>query len=259
MNNGSVDLNISGHIATLLINRPEKLNALTPEMLEELAGHCRLLETNTDVRVVVLKSASPKVFCVGADITRWNALTPLDMWRTWIRRGHQIFDALAGLPQPVIALMNGLSYGGGLELAAAADIRICTQSAKMALPETGLATVPGWSGSQRLTRLVGAPLVKEMAFTGEPVDAVRAREAGLVNRVVDDAALSDAGQEMALQIASRAPVAVQMVKQIIDAADGVEVSRTLEALAGACTATTEDAREGGDAFREKRKPEFKAR
>ncbi|HBT6677446.1 TPA: enoyl-CoA hydratase/isomerase family protein, partial [Klebsiella pneumoniae] len=110
MNNGSVDLNISGHIATLLINRPEKLNALTPEMLEELAGHCRLLETNTDVRVVVLKSASPKVFCVGADITRWNALTPLDMWRTWIRRGHQIFDALAGLPQPVIALMNGLSY-----------------------------------------------------------------------------------------------------------------------------------------------------
>lgn len=113
MNNGSVDLNISGHIATLLINRPEKLNALTPEMLEELAGHCRLLETNTDVRVVVLKSASPKVFCVGADITRWNALTPLDMWRTWIRRGHQIFDALAGLPQPVIALMNGLSYGGG--------------------------------------------------------------------------------------------------------------------------------------------------
>jgi len=259
MSNGSIDLEISGHIATLLINRPEKLNALTPEMLEALSQHCRRLEISTDVRVVLLKSASPKVFCVGADITRWNSLTPLDMWRSWIRRGHQVFDALAGLPQPVIALMNGLAYGGGLELAAAADIRICTQSAKMALPETGLATVPGWSGSQRLTRLIGAPLVKEMAFTGEPMEALRAREAGLVNRVVDDSALSDAGLEMAQQIASRAPIAVQMVKQIIDAADGVEVSRTLEALAGACTATTEDAHEGTEAFREKRKPEFKAR
>lgn len=259
MSNGSISLEINGHVATLLLNRPEKLNALTPEMLEELAGHCRTLENSSNVRVVLLKSASAKVFCVGADITRWNALMPLDMWRSWIRRGHQVFDALAELPQPVIALMNGLSYGGGLELAAAADIRICSANAKMALPETGLATVPGWSGSQRLTRLIGSPMVKEMAFTGEPVDAVRARECGLVNRVVEDAALADIGLQMAHQIAARAPIAVQMAKQIIDAGDGIAVGRTLEALAGACTATTEDAREGGQAFREKRQPEFKAR
>ena len=110
-------------------------------MLEQLLAHCHTLETDSEIRVVLLTSASEKAFCVGADIHRWTSLSALDMWRNWIRRGHQAFDALAQLPQPVIALLHGLAYGGGLELAATADIRICSAEAQMALPETGLAFV----------------------------------------------------------------------------------------------------------------------
>lgn len=160
MSNGTIDLLRNNFVATLVINRPAKLNALTPEMLEQLLTHCHTLETDSEIRVVLLTSASEKAFCVGADIHRWSSLSALDMWRNWIRRGHQAFDALAQLPQPVIALMHGLAYGGGLELAATADIRICSDEARMALPETGLATVPGWSGTQRLTALIGRSLVK---------------------------------------------------------------------------------------------------
>ena len=115
MNNGTIDLQRNGFIATLVINRPAKLNALTPEMLEQLLAHCHTLETDSEIRVVLLTSASEKAFCVGADIHRWTSLSALDMWRNWIRRGHQAFDALAQLPQPVIALLHGLAYGGGLE------------------------------------------------------------------------------------------------------------------------------------------------
>ncbi len=113
MNNGTIDLQRNGFIATLVINRPAKLNALTPEMLEQLLAHCHTLETDSEIRVVLLTSASEKAFCVGADIHRWTSLSALDMWRNWIRRGHQAFDALAQLPQPVIALLHGLAYGGG--------------------------------------------------------------------------------------------------------------------------------------------------
>ncbi len=112
MNNGTIDLQRNGFIATLVINRPAKLNALTPEMLEQLLAHCHTLETDSEIRVVLLTSASEKAFCVGADIHRWTSLSALDMWRNWIRRGHQAFDALAQLPQPVIALLHGLAYGG---------------------------------------------------------------------------------------------------------------------------------------------------
>ncbi|MGS5117236.1 enoyl-CoA hydratase/isomerase family protein, partial [Escherichia coli] len=217
MNNGTIDLQRNGFIATLVINRPAKLNALTPEMLEQLLAHCHTLETDSEIRVVLLTSASEKAFCVGADIHRWTSLSALDMWRNWIRRGHQAFDALAQLPQPVIALLHGLAYGGGLELAATADIRICSAEAQMALPETGLATVPGWSGTQRLTALLGRSLVKELVFTGEPLDAQRALSCGLVNRVVAREALHDAGLQLAQRIAQRAPVAVQIAKQVIDA------------------------------------------
>ena len=106
MNNGTIDLQRNGFIATLVINRPAKLNALTPEMLEQLLAHCHTLETDSEIRVVLLTSASEKAFCVGADIHRWTSLSALDMWRNWIRRGHQAFDALAQLPQPVIALLD---------------------------------------------------------------------------------------------------------------------------------------------------------
>ena len=143
MKNGTIDLQRNGFIATLVINRPAKLNALTPEMLEQLLAHCHTLETDSEIRVVLLTSASEKAFCVGADIHRWTSLSALDMWRNWIRRGHQAFDALAQLPQPVIALLHGLAYGGGLELAATTDIRICSAEAQMALPETGRQCLAG--------------------------------------------------------------------------------------------------------------------
>lgn len=259
MNNGTIDLYRDGYIAILTVNRPAKLNALTPEMLEQLLSHCRAIETDADIRVVLLTSASEKAFCVGADIHRWASLSPLDMWRSWIRLGHQAFDALAQLPQPVIALIHGLAYGGGLELAAAADIRICSEEARMALPETGLATVPGWSGTQRLTALLGRSLVKEMVFTGEPLDAQRALASGLVSRITPAVDLLPTGQNLAQKISQRAPIAVQIAKQVIDAGEGIATGRTLEALAGACSAATEDAVEGSQAFRDRRQAHFIAK
>ena len=123
------------------------------------------------MRVVILTGGGEKAFCVGADINEWAALQPLDMWRRWVRRGHQVFDQWARLRQPVIAAINGHAFGGGLELAITGDIRIAAENAQFALPEASIATCPGWSGTQRLVQLIGASRAKYLALSGRALVA----------------------------------------------------------------------------------------
>ena len=246
---------IQGATARITLDRPEKLNALDPEMLAALEDAVARAEQSRQVRVIVLAAAGEKAFCVGADILAWTALSPLEMWSEWVRRGHRIFERLERAKQPVICAIQGFAYGGGLELALACDIRIVTDSARFAMPEVKLGTVPGWAGTDRLPRLIGSARAKQMIFTGESIAAEVAERWGLANEVVPVASLSDRVTELAEKIASNAPVAVQTAKQLI----GSSSSATLESLAAAVNAFSDDAKEGLAAFREKRSPKFEGR
>lgn len=254
MAESKLSLEITESIARLMLNRPEKLNAIDPQMLAELEAAIHQIEGDSSVRVVVLTGAGERAFCVGADIHAWSALEPLDMWRVWIRDGHRVFDRLAHLRQPVIAALNGYTFGGGLELALTADIRLAADTVEMALPEVTLGTIPGWGGTQRLPALIGSGRARQMIFTGERVDSATAERWGLVNEVVIGQALMARALEIAGRIAQNAPIAVQLAKQVLNS-DGM-TGMALESLAGALAATTEDGKEGVTAFRERRPPDF---
>jgi enoyl-CoA hydratase/carnithine racemase len=249
----------AGDVAVVRLARPEKLNALTPPMLDELEAVARRLEADSAVRAVVLTGGSARAFCVGADIHEWAALQPLDMWRRWVRRGHQVFDQWARLRQPVIVAINGHAFGGGLELAIVGDIRVAAASAQFALPEASIGTCPGWSGTQRLVQLVGASRAKYLAISGRRIAAPDALAWGLVHEVQPGEGLQERALEMAREIAARSPVALQLTKQLINAAAGEDSAATLEAMAGALAATTEDGAEGIASFREKRTPVYRGR
>ena len=252
MSDRLVELVRDGHVATVTLNRPAKLNSLTPRMLDELERCVRELDGDREVRVVVLTGGGEKAFCVGADINEWAALQALDMWRQWVKRGHQVFDQWARLRQPVITAINGHAFGGGLEFAIAGDIRIAAQHAQFALPEASISTCPGWSGSQRLVQLIGASRAKYLALSGERVSSADALTSGLVHECVAGAELLSRARTLARAMASKAPVALQLTKQLVNAAAGEGAAATLEAMAGALAASTQDASEGIASFREKR-------
>jgi enoyl-CoA hydratase len=248
-----VKLSLEGPIAHVVLDRPEKLNALDPEMLGQLEDAIADIENASDIRVTILSATGEKAFCVGADILAWTALSPLGMWSEWVRRGHRIFDRVERARQPVICAIQGLAYGGGLELALACDVRIISDTARLAMPEVKLGTVPGWGGTERLSQLIGKARAKQMIFSGEPIAADIAERWGLANEVVPAASLRDRVATLASKIADNAPVAVQTAKQLIAGSS----APTLESLAAAVNAFSEDAKEGLAAFREKRPPKFK--
>lgn len=250
-------LDIDGPIATITLNRPDKLNAIDPLMLEHFEAVLHDLEQNRAVRVVLIIGSGERAFCVGADINAWTALNPLDMWASWTRNGHRVFERLSRLRQPVIAVLNGYALGGGLELALAADIRLAATDIELALPEVKIGTTPGWAGTQRLPALIGPARAKQMVFSGARFNAETAERWGLVNEVVPRDALMTKAKELANDIALNAPISVQISKQMIDGAMGQAVSMALESLAGALTASIADGDEGIAAFREHRSPHFK--
>ncbi|MBJ7600041.1 MAG: enoyl-CoA hydratase [Candidatus Nephthysia bennettiae] len=256
---GSVRLHIDGRVATLELDRPAKLNALTPEMLDELARHLEEVEATASVDLVLVRGAGHRVFCVGADIGRFADLGPVEMWRAWTALGYAAFERLARLRQPVIAVLHGDAFGGGLELALAADFRVVAEHARLGMPETGLGTVPGWGGTERLVDLVGRTRAKEVVLARRFLDAATAMEWGLANRVVPAADLASAVEDLAGQLLGGAPVAVQIAKQLIDAAADGAPSRVLEPLAGGLAAATADLTEGVAAFRARRSPNFEGR
>jgi len=252
-------LSVDGPVAIVTLNRPEKLNALTMAMLDALAAIAAQLDADRAVRCVILTGAGERAFCVGADINAWSALEPLDMWRVWTKRGHQVFDQWARLRQPVIAAINGHALGGGLELAAAADLRIAAASAQFGLPEPTIATCPGWSGTQRLTSLLGPSRVKYLALTGRRVSADEALRIGLVQELAGDEGVMTAAARLARDVCALAPVSVQLTKQLIDASTGAGLDYALEGMAGALAGCTQDAREGLASFRERRAPSYQGK
>jgi enoyl-CoA hydratase len=253
-----VELTFEGPLARLTMKRADKLNALDRAMVDALAEAARAIEASREARVAIL-SGEGKAFCAGGDIAAWGGLPALEMWRDWTRAGHRAFEALARLRVPVIAALTGHAFGGGLELAAVADIRIAESGIRLGLPESGLGMAPGWSGTQRLVRRFGASVVRRMALGGAVFAAEDGLSLGLVDEVVAKGEALARAKELAAEIAKRGPLAVQIVKGMINAAEGEDRDAPIEGLAGALTAFTEDLAEGVAAFRAKRAPTFAGR
>src|SRR5271165_3325857 len=237
-----VQLKIENHFAMITLNRPEKLNALDPEMLSTLEQVTGQVDQNRGVRVVIITGAGDRAFCVGADINAWASLSPAQMWSDWIRNGHRIFDRLARLRQPVVCALNGYTFGGGLELALTADLRLAADHIELAMPEVKLGTVPGWAGTGRLPDLIGPARAKWMIFTGDRVSAETAERWGLVNEIVPRNELISRAEALAAAIAANSPTAVQIAKQLVNAGGGDGLTVALESLGGAAAAATEDGR-----------------
>jgi enoyl-CoA hydratase len=253
-----VELGFEGPLARLTLKRADKRNALDRAMIDALADAARAIDASPETRVAIL-SGEGKAFCAGGDIGAWGGLPPLEMWRDWTRAGHRAFEALARLRVPLIAAMTGHAFGGGLELAAVADIRIAESGIKLGLPESGLGMAPGWSGTQRLVRRFGPSVVRRMALTGAMFSAEEGLALGLVDQVAAKGEGVARAEALAADIAKRGPLAVQMVKAMINAAEGEDRDAPIEGLAGALTAFTQDLAEGVAAFRAKRPPAFSGR
>ena len=208
------------------------------------------------MRAAIITGEGGKSFCAGGDIEAWSALAPADFALAWVRHGHRAFDALARLRQPLIAALNGHALGGGLELAATADFRVAEDHVKLGSPETGLGIIPGWSGTQRTVNRFGPQLVRRMALLGEVFTAEEGLRLGLVDALAPQGGGLAAATAMAQRLMARGPLATQATKMLINAAEGEELHRPLEALAGGLAAGSEDLRKGVDAFRRKRTPEF---
>ena len=250
-----VELQFVAPVARLILKRADKLNALDRAMIVALAEAARAIDDSRETRVAIL-SGEGKAFCAGGDIAAWSGLPALDMWRDWTRLGHRTFEALARLRTPLIIALTGHAFGGGLELAATGDIRVAERGIKLGLPETSLGMAPGWSGTQRLVRRFGANVVRRMALGGAVLSAEEALACGLVDEVVEPGAALARAEAIATNIVSRGPIAVQVVKAMINAAEGEDADAPIEGLAGALTATTDDLAEGVAAFGAKRSPRF---
>lgn len=249
-----------GAVAVLTLNRPEALNALSQEMLDELEERLDEVEADPGLGAVVLTGAGEKAFCAGADVAHMRTADALEA-RAFAERGQAVARRIEGLPKPVVAAVNGYALGGGCEIALACDVRIAAEGARLGQPEVGLGIVPGWGGTQRLARTTSVGFAKELILTGRPVTADVALRAGLVTHVAPAEGLLDAALDLAEAIASKPAWAVAEAKRLCNLALAGDTpapyAREVDAFALAFT--TEDQREGMAAFFEKRPPRFAGR
>ncbi len=250
---------IDGHVATLTINRPDKLNALNIATRSRMVEELNDLAANDEVRVVIVTGAGEKSFVAGADIAEFEGRSPVDQFR--VMTDSSMFLAVDEFPKPIIAAINGFCLGGGCELALACDIRIASEKAKLGQPEINLGLLPGGGGTQRLPRLVGMGAALKMLYTGDFIRADEAYRIGLVDEVVPPDKLEARAKELADTIASKSPVALRLIKQAVRTSartsldEGLKQEVTLFSLAFA----SEDKKEGVDAFLNTRQPTFTGR
>jgi len=250
---------ISNGVATITINRPDKLNALSLAVRGQFVATLARLEENAEVRVAIVTGAGEKSFVAGADISEFAGRTAVDQFR--VMRKYRIFSATEAFAKPLIAAINGFCLGGGCELALACDIRIASERARFGQPEVNLGIMPGGGGTQRLARLVGLGHTYKMVYTGEIINASEALRIGLVEEVVPPERLMDRARELAGAIAKKSPVALQLIKEAIRASvrtplgEGLRLETALLGLAF----SSADKEEGVRAFLEKREPKFEGR
>lgn len=252
----TVRVDVGGAIAILTVSRPDKLNAFDLDMLKALDAACDAVETNALVRVAII-TGEGKAFSAGGDIKAWGGMRPEEFGHQWVRFGHRVFERLATLRVPVIAALNGHALGGGLELAACADIRVAESQIRIGLPEASLGMVPGWSGTQRLVKRFGAQIVRRMVLGGEMFSAEEGRANGLVDRVVETGNALQEARAYASRVATRGPAALEISKLMIAVANGEDNGAAVEALGSILAAKTGDLKEGVAAFTEKRPAAFK--
>jgi enoyl-CoA hydratase len=260
MNESFQFLNVErdGAIATVTVNRPDKLNALNAATIAEIDRAFRTLADEDAIRGIILTGAGPKSFVAGADIAELATMGPLTGIRV-SRDGQDAFRFMERMRKPVVAAVNGFALGGGLELALACHIRIASRNARFGLPEVKLGIIPGYGGTIRLPRLVGRGRALELMLTGDMIDADEAFRIGLVNRVVEQDALLDSARELVGKIAANGPVAVGLALEAVDRAAGTTMddALVLESNLFGLLASTTDMKEGMQAFLEKRKAEFR--
>ena len=244
-------------VAVVLLNRPQQLNALSDELMDELVSTLQKLDRDEDIRAIVL-GGNERAFAAGADIGELAQSSAIDLY---YQRRVERWDAIRGLWTPLVAAVSGFCLGGGCELALSCDLIVASETAQFGQPETGLGIIPGAGGTQRLTRAAGKALAMDVILSGRFLSAEEALAAGLVARVVSDGEWLDEAKRVAQEIASKAPIATRLAKEGVDRAYegplqlGLEYERRLLYLAFA----SEDTKEGLTAFMEKRKPEWKNR
>ncbi|MDD2621385.1 MAG: short-chain-enoyl-CoA hydratase [Syntrophomonadaceae bacterium] len=244
-------------VAILSVNRPKALNALNKETLLEINSIINEISADTEVEVLIITGAGDKAFVAGADIAFMQNLSAME-GREFGALGQKVFRMIELMEKPVIAAVNGFALGGGCELAMCCDFRIASTKAKFGQPEVGLGITPGFGGTQRLPRLVGSGMAKQLLYTADVIDANEALRVGLVNQVVEPEALLDTVKKIAKKIASKGQVAVRLSKAAANEGMQTDIDRamTIEAdVFGLCFAT-KDQREGMTAFLEKRKADF---
>lgn len=249
-----------GAVAVVTINRPKVLNALNTQTISEIDRLMRDLQQDEAIRAVVLTGAGEKSFVAGADINELAVLSPSE-GQLHGRRGQAVFDFIEHLGKPVVAAVNGFALGGGCELAMACTLRIAADTARLGQPEINLGLIPGYAGSQRLPRLVGAGRALEILLTGDPIGADEAHRIGLVNRVVPAAELIGAAKALATALAAKAPIAARYIIEAVNRGQQMAFAdaQAYEATLFGLVASTDDMREGTTAFLEKRRPSFKGR
>jgi enoyl-CoA hydratase/carnithine racemase len=258
---GPLRAELRGRALVLTLDRPERMNALSRELIVALGDAARAAATDDDVRAIVLTGAGEKAFCAGADLKERQAFTK-DQVREVLRLYRSEFGALDRSPKPVVAALNGVALGGGLELALMCDMRVAAAGAVLALPETGLAIIPGAGGTQKLPRIVGEARAKELILTGRRLTAEEALAWGLVNRVAKPGQSAvDVALELVAPILKGAPIAQHAALEAIDRGLDVELATgmQLEILAYERTLVSEDRDEALRAFGEKREPDYRGR
>jgi enoyl-CoA hydratase len=253
----NVRLDHEGPIATLTIDRPKALNALNTKALQEIEEALRALDGNPTLRALIVTGGGEKAFVAGADIAEMANYTPSQA-REFSALGHRVFHRMEALNVPTIAAVNGFALGGGCELALCCDFIYASEKAKFGLPEVGLGVIPGFGGTQRLTRLLGRARAKELIFTGDMIDAQKAREIGLALDVFAPDKLIEQCRAVAEKIAKKGPLAIAQAKRVIEyGADGdLRSANELEQQGFSLLFGSEDQREGMKAFAEKRPPNF---